>query len=153
MPQQQMGICAEEEGVKFTLRKEPASESEVSHSTRSKRAQEHTGVSQIGECETKQTSSCGVACSSGRCGSQVKEMEEQRRKDLHTIQNQQEEMKKLLREKEEQVGRILDRASQQMEKSALRDAAIWWLRLLLTCLPVILVLLLAVFQGWLPLFR
>lgn len=83
----------------------------------------------------------------------LKEMEEQRRKDLHTIQNQQEEMKKLLREKEEQVGRILDRASQQMEKSALRDAAIWWLRLLLTCLPVILVLLLAVFQGWLPLFR
>lgn len=62
-------------------------------------------------------------------------------------------MKTLLREKEEQVGRILDRASQQMEKSALRDAAIWWLRLLLTCLPVILVLLLAVFQGWLPLFR
>lgn len=83
----------------------------------------------------------------------LKEMEEQRRKDLRTIQNQQEEMKKLLREKEEQVGRILDRASQQMEKSALRDAAIWWLRLLLTCLPVILVLLLAVFQGWLPLFR
>ena len=71
MPQQQIGICAEEEGVKFTLRKEPASESEVSHNTRSKRAQEHTGVSQIGECETKQTSSCGVACSSGRCGSQV----------------------------------------------------------------------------------
>lgn len=83
----------------------------------------------------------------------LKEMEEQRRKDLRTIQNQQEEMKTLLREKEEQVGRILDRASQQMEKSALRDAAIWWLRLLLTCLPVILVLLLAVFQGWLPLFR
>lgn len=83
----------------------------------------------------------------------LKEMEEQRRKDLCTIQNQQEEMKTLLREKEEQVGRILDRASQQMEKSALRDAAIWWLRLLLTCLPVILVLLLAVFQGWLPLFR
>ena len=83
----------------------------------------------------------------------LKEMEEQRRKDLRTIQNQQEDMKKLLREKEEQVGRILDRASRQMEKSALRDAAIWWLRLLLTCLPVILVLLLAVFQGWLPLFR
>lgn len=83
----------------------------------------------------------------------LKEMEEQRRKDLRTIQNQQEEMKTLLREKEEQIGRILDRASQQMEKSALRDAAIWWLRLLLTCLPVILVLLLAVFQGWLPLFR
>ena len=83
----------------------------------------------------------------------LKEMEEQRRKDLRTIQNQQEEMKTLLREKEKQVGRILDRASQQMEKSALRDAAIWWLRLLLTCLPVILVLLLAVFQGWLPLFR
>lgn len=83
----------------------------------------------------------------------LKEMEEQRRKDLRTIQNQQEEVKKLLREKEEQVGRILDRASQQMGKSALRDAAIWWLRLLLTCLPVILVLLLAVFQGWLPLFQ
>ena len=30
LPQQQIGICAEEEGVKFTLRKEPASESEVS---------------------------------------------------------------------------------------------------------------------------
>ena len=30
LPQQQIGICAEEEGVKFTLRKEPASELEVS---------------------------------------------------------------------------------------------------------------------------
>ena len=45
LPQQQIGICAEEEGVKFTLRKEPASESEVSHSTRSKQAQERTGDS------------------------------------------------------------------------------------------------------------
>lgn len=83
----------------------------------------------------------------------LRAMEEQHRRDLRTIEDQQKEMKKLFREKEEQVGRILDLASHRTEKSVLRDEALWWLRLLLTALPAILILLLAVFQGWLPLFQ
>ena len=42
----------------------------------------------------------------------------------------------------EQVGNASERASEVIDRRILRDEAIWWLRLALTALPVILVLLL-----------
>ena len=49
---------------------------------------------------------------------------------------------KVMQKAAEQVGNASERASAVIDRCILRDEAIWWLRLALTALPVILVLLL-----------
>ncbi len=51
-------------------------------------------------------------------------------------------IEKLTKEAMEQVGKASDRASRVIDRQIFRDEAIWWLRLLLTAIPTILVLLL-----------
>ena len=51
-------------------------------------------------------------------------------------------IEKLTKEAMEQVGRASEKASRIIWRQTVRDEAIWWLRLLLTAIPTILVLLL-----------
>jgi len=51
-------------------------------------------------------------------------------------------IKKIASEASEQVGRASAKASAFIDRNALRDEALWWLRLILTAVPMILVLLL-----------
>ena len=83
----------------------------------------------------------------------LKEMEVRHRKDWQTIENLQKEMKTLLRDKEQQVGNLLDRTSLQIEKFNRRDLITRWALNILFALPSLLILVLVILQGLLPLFR
>ena len=83
----------------------------------------------------------------------LKEMEARHRKDWQTIENLQKEMKTLLRDKEQQVGNLLDRTSLQIEKFNRRDLITRWMLNILFALPSLLILVLVILQGLLPLFR
>ena len=83
----------------------------------------------------------------------LKEMEVRHRKDWQTIENLQKEMKTLLRNKEQQVGNLLDRTSLQIEKFNRRDLITRWALNILFALPSLLILVLVILQGLLPLFR
>ena len=83
----------------------------------------------------------------------LKEMEVRHRKDWQTIENLQKEMKTLLRDKEQQVGNLLDRTSLQIEKFNRRDLITRWALNILFALPSLLILILVILQGLLPLFQ
>ena len=83
----------------------------------------------------------------------LKEMETRHRKDWQTIENLQKEMKTLLRDKEQQVGNLIDRTSLQIEKCNRRDLITRWVINILFALPSLLILVLVILQGLLPLFR
>lgn len=83
----------------------------------------------------------------------LKEMEVRHRKDWQTIENLQKEMKTLLRDKEQQVGNLLDRTSLQIEKFNRRDLITRWALNILFALPSLLILVLVILQGLIPLFR
>lgn len=83
----------------------------------------------------------------------LKEMETRHRKDWQTIENLQKEMKTLLRDKELQVGNLLDRTSLQIEKFNRRDLITRWALNILFALPSLLILVLVILQGLLPLFQ
>lgn len=83
----------------------------------------------------------------------LKEMETRHRKDWQTTENLQKEMKTLLRDKEQQVGNLLDRTSLQIEKFNRRDLITRWALNILFALPSLLILVLVILQGLLPLFR
>ncbi len=83
----------------------------------------------------------------------LKEMETRHRKDWQTIESLQKEMKTLLRDKEQQVGNLLDRTSLQIEKFNRRDLITRWMLNILFALPSLLILALVILQGLLPLFR
>ena len=54
---------------------------------------------------------------------------------------------KITREATEQVGKASARASEVIDRRIRRDEALWWLRLALTAVPMLLVLLLWVYVG------
>ena len=83
----------------------------------------------------------------------LKEMEVRHRKNWQTIESLQKEMKTLLRDKEQQVGNLLDRTSLQIEKFNRRDLITRWALNILFALPSLLILVLVILQGLLPLFR
>lgn len=83
----------------------------------------------------------------------LKEMESRHRKDWQTIESLQKEMKTLFRDKEQQVGNLLDRTSLQIEKFNRRDLITRWALNILFALPSLLILVLVILQGLLPLFR
>ena len=83
----------------------------------------------------------------------LKEMETRHRKDWQTIESLQKEMKTLLRDKEQQVGNLLDRTSLQIEKFNRRDLITRWVLNILFALPSLLILVLVILQGLLPLFQ
>ena len=83
----------------------------------------------------------------------LKEMESRHRKDWQTIESLQKEMKTLFRDKEQQVGNLLDRTSLQIEKCNRRDLITRWMLNILFALPSLLILVLVILQGLLPLFR
>ena len=51
----------------------------------------------------------------------------------------------------QQVGKANEMLSERIERRAIRDDVLWWVRLLGMALPTILVLVLSVCYGWLPL--
>ena len=83
----------------------------------------------------------------------LKEMEARHRKDWQTIESLQKEMKTLLRDKEQQVGNLIDRTSLQIEKFNRRDLITRWVLNILFALPSLLILVLVILQGLLPLFQ
>ena len=83
----------------------------------------------------------------------LKEMETRHRKDWQTIESLQKEMKTLLRDKEQQVGNLLDRTSLQIEKFNRRDLITRWVLNILFAMPSLLILVLVILQGLLPLFQ
>ena len=83
----------------------------------------------------------------------LKEMEVRHRKNWQTIESLQKEMKTLLRDKEQQVGNLIDRTSLQIEKFNRRDLITRWALNILFALPSLLILVLVILQGLLPLFR
>lgn len=64
-----------------------------------------------------QTTASALARQAARIQETLKEMESRHRKDWQTIESLQKEMKTLFRDKEQQVGNLLDRTSLQMENS------------------------------------
>ena len=54
---------------------------------------------------------------------------------------------KVMKEAAEQVGKASERASEVIDRRIRRDEALWWLRLVLTAVPMLLVLLLWVHVG------
>ena len=54
---------------------------------------------------------------------------------------------KITREATEQVGKASERTSEVIDRRIRRDEAIWWIRLALTAIPMLLVLLLWVHVG------
>ena len=83
----------------------------------------------------------------------LKEMETRHRKDWQTIESLQKEMKTLLRDKEQQVGNLLDRTSLQIEKFNRRDLITRWVLNILFAMPSLLILVLVILQELLPLFQ
>ena len=72
-------------------------------------------------------------------------------KMMRAAEEQKEATEKALRkvttEAAEQVGKASERASEVIDRRIRRDEAIWWLRLALTAVPMLLVLLLWVHVG------
>ena len=72
-------------------------------------------------------------------------------KMMKAAEAQKEAMEKALhkitREATEQVGKASERASEVIDRRIRRDEALWWLRLALTAIPMLLVLLLWVHVG------
>ena len=56
-------------------------------------------------------------------------------------------IRKIANEATEQVGKASERASEVIDRRIRRDEALWWLRLALTAVPMLLVLLLWVYVG------
>ena len=56
-------------------------------------------------------------------------------------------LQKITREATEQVGKASERASKVIDRRIRRDEALWWIRLALTAVPMLLVLLLWVYVG------
>ena len=56
-------------------------------------------------------------------------------------------MHKVTKEATEQVGKASEKASEVIDRRIRRDEALWWLRLALTAVPMLLVLLLWVHVG------
>ena len=56
-------------------------------------------------------------------------------------------LRKVTKEAAEQVGKASEKASEVIDRRIRRDEAIWWLRLALTAVPMLLVLLLWVHVG------
>ena len=56
-------------------------------------------------------------------------------------------IRKIANEATEQVGKASERASEVIDRRIRRDEALWWLRLALTAIPMLLVLLLWVHVG------
>ena len=100
-----------------------------------------------------QTTASALARQAAQIQETLKEMEARHRKDWQTIENLQKEMKTLLRDKEQQVGNLLDRTSLQIEKFNRRDLITRWMLNILFALPSLLILVLVILQGLLPLFR
>lgn len=59
----------------------------------------------------------------------------------------EQEIETMMREAAKQVGKAAERASDLMDKHSFRDDFLWWLRLILTGLPAVLVLLLWIYVG------
>ena len=59
-----------------------------------------------------------------------------------------EAIRKLTETSERLVGNASEKASRAIERRTIRDGFLWWLRLLLTALPAILILALSVYMGW-----
>ena len=57
-------------------------------------------------------------------------------------------IRKIANEATEQVGKASERASEVIDRRIRRDEALWWLRLALTAVPMLLVLLLWVHVGF-----
>ena len=72
-------------------------------------------------------------------------------KMMRAAEEQKEAAEKALRkvttEAAEQVGKASERASEVIDRRIRRDEALWWLRLALTAVPMLLVLLLWVHVG------
>ena len=64
-----------------------------------------------------------------------------------------EAIQEIAQDAKQQVGSASEKASHAIERRTMRDEFLWWFRLLCMALPTILVLLLAAYMGWLPLFR
>ena len=56
-------------------------------------------------------------------------------------------LRKITREATEQVGKASEKAAEVIDRRIRRDEALWWLRLALTAVPMLLVLLLWVHMG------
>lgn len=100
-----------------------------------------------------QATASALSRQTARMQEALKEMEARHRKDWQTIENLQKEMKTLLRDKEQQVGNLLDRTSLQIEKFNRRDLITRWMLNILFALPSLLILALVILQGLLPLFQ
>ena len=100
-----------------------------------------------------QTTASALVRQAAQIQETLKEMEARHRKDWQTIENLQKEMKTLLRDKEQQVGNLIDRTSLQIEKFNRRDLITRWMLNILFALPSLLILVLVILQGLLPLFR
>ena len=100
-----------------------------------------------------QTTASALARRAAQIQETLKEMEARHRKDWQTIESLQKEMKTLLRDKEQQVGNLLDRTSLQIEKCNRRDLITRWMLNILFALPSLLILVLVILQGLLPLFQ
>lgn len=64
-----------------------------------------------------------------------------------------EAIRKLTETSEKLVGNASEKASRAIERRTIRDEFLWGLRLALMALPMIIVLALSVYMGWLPLPR
>ena len=75
-----------------------------------------------------------------------KALSEQRKETEQMIQ-------KLTKAAEVQVGRAAERAGRRIGWQGIMDSFLWGLSLIAMALPTVLVLALAVYMGWLPLFQ
>ena len=66
---------------------------------------------------------------------------------------QRKEIQKLTKTAEVQVGRAAERAGRRIGWQGIMDSFLWGLSLVAMALPTVLVLALAVYMGWLPLFQ
>lgn len=72
---------------------------------------------------------------------------------LEQTRTAKEAIQAIAQNAERQVGSASAKASRAIERRTIREEFLWWFRLLCMALPTILVLLLAAYMGWLPLFR
>lgn len=75
-------------------------------------------------------------------------------KALSAQRKETEQMiQKLTKTAEVQVGRAAERAGRRIGWQGIMDSFLWGLSLIAMALPTVLVLALAVYMGWLPLFQ
>ena len=75
-------------------------------------------------------------------------------KELSTQRKETEQMiQKLTKAAEVQVGRAAEKAGRRIGWQGIMDSFLWGLSLVAMALPTVLVLALAVYMGWLPLFQ